>query len=117
MTSYMAIVSAAVYLALNLIIFGAVTALATLTVFWIIPAALPRARYLVAIAAFCAASALPIMATLGLIAGSKSPSPPAIEASVGDMAPGEANATDAGDVPLKSSPPALASIIARRLAS
>jgi hypothetical protein len=61
MTPYATLVSTAVYLALNLMIFGTVIALVATVTFKLLPTTLPRARYLVAIAAFCAASALPLV--------------------------------------------------------
>src|SRR5262245_10741974 len=116
MTPYTTLVSTAVYLALNLMIFGPVIALVATVTFKLLPTTLPRARYLVAIAAFCAASALPILAILGLTAGSKSLSPPAIEARADGFTPKNSLMTETGAVSSQARPYVLLARIARRLA-
>ncbi|MGH9837064.1 MAG: TonB family protein [Blastocatellia bacterium] len=116
MTSYTTLVSAAVYLALNLTIFGTVIAMAVATAFRLLPANLPRLRYLVAVATFCAASTLPILATLGLTAGSKSLSPPAIEARISGLTADNAPSTEAGAGSGQAPPSDLVTRVAQRLA-
>jgi len=62
------LVSWAVYLWLNLTLLGASLALGVTLAFRFIPTSLSRARYLITLAAFCAASLLSILATMGVTA-------------------------------------------------
>lgn len=65
MKSHSTLVSIAVYLVMNLTVLGAALALGVALAFKFLPIGLPRLRYLIALAAFCAASLVPILATLG----------------------------------------------------
>jgi len=83
MISYLSLTSGAIFLWLNLTIIGTSTALLTVTALRLLPPGMPRLRYLAALAAFCAALILPVLATLGLTAGPKSSTPSASEARSG----------------------------------
>lgn len=66
MNSHPTLVSWAVDLLLNLTLLGASLAVGVTIAFRFIPTSLPRARYFITVAAFCAASLLPILATMGV---------------------------------------------------
>jgi len=66
MNAYPTLVSWAVYLWLNLTLLGASLALGVAIAFKFIPTSLSRMRYFITLAAFCAASLLPILATMGV---------------------------------------------------
>ncbi len=66
MNAHPALISWAIYLLLNLTLLGASLALGVTMAFRFIPTSLPRTRYFITLAAFCAASLLPILATMGI---------------------------------------------------
>src|SRR5437867_8786306 len=93
MNSHPMLISWAVYLWLNLTLLGASLALGVTIAFRFIPTSLPRVRYFITLAAFCAASLLPILATMG-VTGRQSASLTPPEAISRNMASDNASLMD-----------------------